>query len=727
MGIGVGSGLLPTFAFPNGFPSISEAVYHKSILSRISNEADEIAIRLVCTNHENRKRSTKISIQVEGTGTITRQKGYFLEPSDGNVSQSQQTNISLHPSDYDIVVFWVKSPNSNTSCTISYNRDKFTFTVGDLLNNSELTFGKEKALTANILSYQETGKLDSTAFGIADQDKFRFSILADLQGGDPSIPKNERTRMKIHNAFIEDTVALTNNLSPEPSFSIILGDFVDSIGQEENFVYMERLVSPLKMPLFLEIGNHETPYNADFSPSEKKDYLKNYFDSQKRINGSNKLLYSFDVGKWHFVVWPDPLRKNFWMNYPHYFDWLENDLEKHKEKPVVFFQHVPIHPIGIDPLTSYVESVSVRKQLLELLTKFGNVKYVFSGHVHIPLKASLKTAVTYKGIKMINLPAAGYRPRAFGEPDFFGGPEQGVCVVDIDQEDIKVHYQHVTKEWFTYPDSFPAFDDKKHALWFNQPWELPSEEKIRNHDFSNGLQHWHQRFVYHEDKDPSNICEIRETSEGKKQLYLLSRKRGYDVPGQDRLPQHINRVAQRVSLGNSPNPALNIRYRPESGKFDVNSYNGFFLILECYSEDYNCVNLVYSTGKIFYGVTKGFGMYENVKTHHFDLPAEPGKLHDLTLPFAKDYQSINEKKESFSELKVDSILVWLGVWTVNEGIDQQVGMYIDEVSLTKTAKSTPTTPRKPEGGIWYPKMGHIAGEHHYIEQEMIYPPGLNGK
>ena len=83
------------------------------------------------------------------------------------------------------------------------------------------------------------------------------------------------------------------------------------------------------------------------------------------------------------MVWPDPLRNRFWETHPHYFDWLERDLEKHRERPTVVFQHVPVHPVGISP----------PDQLCRI------------------------------GLCKTNLPAAGYHPRAFGEADFYGCPK----------------------------------------------------------------------------------------------------------------------------------------------------------------------------------------------------------------------------------------------------------------------------------------------------------------
>lgn len=203
------------------------------------------------------------------------------------------------------------------------------------------------------------------------------------------------------------------------------------------------------------------------------------------MNGLEWLLYSFDLGAWHFVVWPDPLRTDFFETHPHYFDWLEEDLEKNKNKPTLFFQHVPSHPVGFDPLINYAESVAVKRLLFDILAKHGNVKFIFSGHVHIPIKAYFKT---------------------------------------------------VTEEVYPYPEQLPVFNEAAYPMWLNYKWQLEATPEIKNGDFAQGLSFWHPRYVYSEDENPSNWMEIKKFKDYQA-LYLYSEKRKYQIPGQDRLPQ----------------------------------------------------------------------------------------------------------------------------------------------------------------------------------------------
>lgn len=342
------------------------------------------------------------------------------------------------------------------------NGKKLGFTLGALVEEQQLSFHEDGIqLSGNYLLDKEIGVLNPATMGISKVEKqFSFAILADPQGGNPATPKAHPTRMKIHNAFIWDSVNRVNELTPPPAFSLILGDVVDNQGEVAHFAAMHEYLKGIRSPVLYAIGNHETRYQAQFKPGYRMDDFNAYFSAQKTMNGMEWLLYSFDLGDWHFIVWPDPLRKDFFETHPHYFDWLEQDLEKNRKKPTLFFQHVPSHPIGIDPLINYAESVAVKRLVLDILSKHGNVKYVFSGHVHIPIRASLKTATQYKGMRMLNLPAAGYRPRAFGEEEIHGGPSQGILVVTINGTDCNVHFKSVTEEVYAYPENLPVFDEK---------------------------------------------------------------------------------------------------------------------------------------------------------------------------------------------------------------------------------------------------------------------------
>lgn len=723
LGVGLSSGIVlkdnlnskNTYKYPDRINDVDD----------LKNEEGLVALRFEVSGETIASQNGDLKIK---GARLQKAKTYYFEASDSWNEKKERWSVEVGPANRDIMVLWLDEARDSTSIRIKLDKKNVTFELADLIKQQELIYNSGSAeLKINYLLYHEIGKINLLDAGIRPPSRdFDFVIIADPQGGDPTDETNDSTtRLKIHNAFIEESIRTANELNPRPNFALVLGDFTDSQGQASNFQVMTDYFSKLNLPLLLEIGNHETRYRSDFTPGYNMEAFSNYFAAQKEINNLEKLLYSFDAGSWHFIVWPDPLRRNFWEEHPHYFDWLEQDLEKHQDRPVIFFQHVPSQPIGIDPLVNYVESPTVKKMLLDILSRHGNVKYIFSGHVHIPVKASLKTAVTHNGMKMINLPAAGYRPRGFGEEDFFGGPTQGIALVKIRDTKAEVLYKTVTGQIMNYPESLPEFDAQKYALWLNEKWEIAANEQIVNGDFSDELTGWIPRFVYQEDNLSSNRQEIVDNQEVGPCLMLYTEKRPYDVPGQDRVPQTLNQLTQAVTIKNSQLPVLAVKYMLHEAYFDPESLNGCYLWVEGYNGSNNLLNLIYSMGKVPYSVAGALGGSSSAKPIHYDLTATSGKWIDAYLDLNNDFSRASEEELDIKKMGFDRILVTIGTWTVNDGHHQKTaayftGLQVLERKAVDTSQLTNAN-SKAEEDIWGYRIKHIAGEHQYGEPENLYP------
>ncbi|NHE56580.1 metallophosphoesterase family protein [Cyclobacterium plantarum] len=617
-----------------------------------------------------------------------------------------------------VFAVWLQSPEPVTPFSFAFNGMVCEFRLAELLAAEELFFQHNGVkVTCNYLMDKEIGNLNPQKIGIAPQSGlFSLVILADPQGGDPVTPKAHPTRMKIHNAFIEDSVNRINDLTPKPAFSLVLGDIVDNQGERSHFEAMHAYLKNIQTPILYAVGNHETRYQAKFSPGYQMDEFNNYFSAQKELNGLEWLLYSFDLGDWHFIVWPDPLRSNFFETHPHYFDWLEQDLEQNKDKPTLFFQHVPTHPIGIDPLINYAESVAVKRMLLDRLATHGNVRFIFSGHVHIPIKASFKTAVSYRGMKMINLPAAGYRPRAFGEEEIHGGPSQGVLIFDINGKEGRPYFKTVTEEVYSFPDQLPDFAEAAYPLWLNYKWQLDAAEEIKNGNFAQGLSHWHPRFVYREDDHPSNRMEVKRF-QSYQTLYLRSEKRKYHIPGQDRLPQTINHLCQAISLENHSG-MLQFDYCLDKDSVKLqDAWTGGFVWLEGFQGSIKLLNMAYWLGKGYSQLSDRFSDSADVPLRHYHLPAPDERWRSTQLNWMQDYQALGLDLPG-----LDRLVVNLGTWHINDGNSPGFGVYFTNLKWIPDLDGSQVAGGKirkmPDEALWrmnkYEPFVHIAGEHRYI-------------
>ncbi len=639
--------------------------------------------------------------------------GTVLE-ADGKSGKFSGKTISFKEG---VMVCWIKEWTKETRINIVLNGEKDQFTLGELPPDGFIAFEGAGDIRAvmSILSYKETGKVSTESLGISNRENFMCCLFADTQGGDPTDQTNDSpTRVKIHNAFIEESIRLANE-QENPAFHIIIGDIVDSKGQWSNYRTLLDMLKRLEAPVLFSVGNHETAYGITFSPGHSLEGFENYFQAQSDINGLSKLLYSFDVGEWHFVVWPDPLRDGFWEHHPHYFDWLEKDLLAHKSRQTVFLHHVPIMPIGIDPLVSYVESRFVRNTLLDILSAHGNVKYAISGHVHIPMRASMKTLADYKGIRFVNLPAAGYRPRAFGEPDLDGNPIQGIARMTFSGKQASLDYITVTGEVFDYTTAPAAHAPYDNSLWDISPCRLPLNQGIRNGSFENGLSHWFRQYVYQEEEDPSNGMEaVRHQDRPALLLYSASRK--FHIPGQDRMPQTINYLAQAVEVGKGDTPGFTLDIFPDAARTLKNSFNGIYIWLEGFQACFKRLNLVYSFNPVYFGIGGKYADVKEVRPVHLDLSLAYDQWNSLVLNVPADYLAVTG--QSFAGLGIDRLVINLGSWTINDGQDQQAAAYLTDITLHPDMTTQPgsngnkITPKK-ERELWYGGIDHIAGEHIY--------------
>ncbi|MFW5762549.1 MAG: hypothetical protein ACOCXH_16370, partial [Cyclobacteriaceae bacterium] len=338
---------------------------------------------------------------------------------------------------------------------------------------------------------------------------------------------------------------------------------------------------------------------------------------------------------------------------------------------------------------------------------------------------SVKTAVEYKGIKFINLPASGFRPRAFGEQDYYGGPSQGMAVLDIKGVQVSVSFHTVSGEVYQYPESFPAFDPEKYPLWVKYTWELPAHNELLNGGFTAGLQHWHQRFVHHEDENPSNICKVKPGAgkKGSPALYLYTRERGYQIPGQDRLPQEINRVCQVVDFQPGQLPSVAIDFWLEEENYHPEALSSIYFWIEGFSGSLKKLNLVYAPGKIIGGIGGRYSQSNVLYPLSLHLPAAPGKWQKAILNIAEDYK--RQASQSLAEAAIDKLAINLGVWTINDGVNQKASVLIDQVQLVSSSEASnvegKAVSEKDESDIYHTRVNHTAGEHIIAPQNVIWP------
>ena len=142
------------------------------------------------------------------------------------IEQTSAFHVQNDSEGQDIITIWIKEPQEKTSISVDLPEKRIKFTLEELITEKEIRHQTDDyQCIVNYLLYKEIGVIDPAEAGIKDTGtNFTFIAMADPQEGDPDDPGHRNTRMKIHNAFIEESVALVNRLEINPAFTIVIGD-----------------------------------------------------------------------------------------------------------------------------------------------------------------------------------------------------------------------------------------------------------------------------------------------------------------------------------------------------------------------------------------------------------------------------------------------------------------------------------------------------------------------
>ena len=166
------------------------------------------------------------------------------------------------------------------------------------------------------------------------------------------------------------------NKDKQIDFVVFTGDNIDKANKE---ILKEFLVltKKLKVPYYIQTGNHDCAKALGLS---KKDYIE-YLNKYSRVNYKS---FDYTIKKDDFVfVFVDGSKEYLPSANGYYKDdtlnWLNETILKYKKKNVIIFQHYPLYNISqASPRNTYKPEL-----YLDLLQKHDNVKAIFSGHYHI--------------------------------------------------------------------------------------------------------------------------------------------------------------------------------------------------------------------------------------------------------------------------------------------------------------------------------------------------------
>jgi len=521
-------------------------------------------------------------------------------------------------------------------------------------------------------------------------DKFRFAIFSDPQVG--HLGATGRVSVNARKYQIE-AINEINDMSPMPCFSLFLGDLVNVPDWLSYRNFME-CIEDAKMPCMLVHGNHDgrPPY-------------ENYKRVQQIVSGHQKTYYSFDVGKWHFVVIPCNLDKGNPIETQTETDmlkWLKEDLQKNADRPTMFFEHLHMLPQGLTQLEWYTFRLELRKKIRDIITSYGNVRYYFNGHIHNGIKASVKMSWEYEGIKFVTVPTI-IEGRNFGE-EFekykHGLPRGGYyMIVEVDGEDARLKARLTgVKEAYVYPDRFKKFTDEVEPRWWHKTVAFEPNAEISNGGFEDGLNSWNATYRYQADSEPAFVFKATDevAKSGKKSAFVLTRSKGRVFWAMD----DMTGLYQTVKVPQEGSPVLNASYylseRPENGggfiRFNAVSGEEFeFLMMFHWGENQDRANfLPRSVGYEIYGEQQSWGFLQELgeKKHrgmYWLVADDPGSWHNLKVNLRQLYDDCQESPGAYDKLGITKLFLEVGTWS-NRAHGSVSRAHFDDISLTTEQK-----------------------------------------
>jgi 3',5'-cyclic-AMP phosphodiesterase len=176
-------------------------------------------------------------------------------------------------------------------------------------------------------------------------------------------------------AALARCVAALNALQPRPDAVIMTGDLVDQ-GDPAQYAHLKTRLTPLDIPYFLMVGNHD-----------ERVALRDAFSERGELcAGGEFVQYAVDVGLLRLIALDSMVPGQSAGNLcDTRLAWLEAQLNAAQGKPVIVALHHPPFECGIGHMDDIRLDEQASHKLGSLISRYPNVERVICGHVHRPM------------------------------------------------------------------------------------------------------------------------------------------------------------------------------------------------------------------------------------------------------------------------------------------------------------------------------------------------------
>jgi Icc protein len=176
-------------------------------------------------------------------------------------------------------------------------------------------------------------------------------------------------------AALARCVAALNALEPRPDVVVMTGDLVDQ-GDPEQYAHLKALLTPLEIPYYLLVGNHDD-----------RAALREAFSERAELHtGGDFVHYAADIGPLRLIALDSMVPgQSAGTLCDARLAWLEAQLDASRDKPVIVALHHPPFECGIGHMDELRLDPQAADRLAALIARHPNVERVICGHVHRPM------------------------------------------------------------------------------------------------------------------------------------------------------------------------------------------------------------------------------------------------------------------------------------------------------------------------------------------------------
>ena len=249
--------------------------------------------------------------------------------------------------------------------------------------------------------------------------------------GDPHIgPEPGESRGVNTAVHLQKLVTHVNIHHPDAAASLFIGDLTHE-GQPKAYEHFKELISPLEIPAWLMIGNHD----------HRQNFQTIFPEAALDSNGFVQFVQ--DIGNYRLIALDslngppyDSMRRHAGFLCEKRLTFLESALKEAGEKPIIIAMHHQPFQIGL-PGMDVIRLIN-GTEFLDVVNRFSNVKMLLMGHNHRSISGVLN-GLPFSCFKSLSVQT----PLDFEAVDPSGGivepPAYGVLL--LGEDGIIVHQE----------------------------------------------------------------------------------------------------------------------------------------------------------------------------------------------------------------------------------------------------------------------------------------------